>query len=174
MFWNNRNDYTRHTFCQVLNMLTQSLSYTLININSMVPSAKSFLREFLFFFKCGGKIACTPLQAGFAMFIFIRSSIGNQFRDTTSLIVTCLFIIKLAETIWTFCCCVYPQCHVSVSTIICLYDICLYYFLILYFYFHFFFPSLLATRHILQFTIFDSISLKPARNITEVLLNITS
>ena len=41
--------------------------------------------------------------------------------------------------------------------------ICLYYFLILCFYFHLLFHSLLATRHILQFTMFDSISLQPAR-----------
>ena len=46
--------------------------------------------------------------------------------------------------------------------------ICLYYFLILFFYFHLHFPSLLATRHILQFTMFDSISFQPARNITEI------
>ena len=46
--------------------------------------------------------------------------------------------------------------------------ICLYYFLILCSYFHHLFLTLLATRHILQFTMFDSISLKPARNITEI------
>ena len=45
---------------------------------------------------------------------------------------------------------------------------CLYYFLILYFYFHLLFHSLLAKRHILQFTMFDSISLQPAHNITEI------
>ena len=45
--------------------------------------------------------------------------------------------------------------------------ICLYYFLILCSYFHLFLAPL-ATRHILQFTMFDSISLQPARNITEI------
>ena len=45
---------------------------------------------------------------------------------------------------------------------------CLYYFLILYFYFHLLFHSLLAKRHILQFTMFDSISLQSAHNITEM------
>ena len=49
--------------------------------------------------------------------------------------------------------------------------ICLYYFLILCSYFHLLFLTLLATRHILQFTIFDSISLQPARNITEIKLH---
>ena len=49
--------------------------------------------------------------------------------------------------------------------------ICLYYFLILCSYFHPLFLTLLATRHILQFTIFDSISLQPARNITEITLH---
>ena len=39
--------------------------------------------------------------------------------------------------------------------------ICLYYFLILCFYFHLLFHTLLATRHILQFTMLDSISLQP-------------
>ena len=43
----------------------------------------------------------------------------------------------------------------------------IYYFFILCSYFHPLFLTLLATRHILQFTIFDSISLQPARNITE-------
>ena len=47
----------------------------------------------------------------------------------------------------------------------------LYYFLILCSYFHPLFLTLLATRHILQFTIFDSISLQPARNITEITLH---
>ena len=46
--------------------------------------------------------------------------------------------------------------------------ICLYYFLILFFYFHLLFHSLLTTRHILQFTMFDLISLQPARNISEI------
>ena len=46
--------------------------------------------------------------------------------------------------------------------------ICLYYFLILCFYFHLLSSFLLATRHILEFTIFDSISLQPARNISEI------
>ena len=36
------------------------------------------------------------------------------------------------------------------------------------FYFHLLFPYLFATRHILHFTMFDSISLQPARNITEI------
>ena len=36
------------------------------------------------------------------------------------------------------------------------------------FYFHLLFLIFLATRHILQFTIFDSISLQPARIITEI------
>ena len=47
----------------------------------------------------------------------------------------------------------------------------LYYFLILCSYFHPLFLTLLATRHILQFTIFDSISLQPARSITEIKLH---
>ena len=47
----------------------------------------------------------------------------------------------------------------------------LYYFLILCSYFHPLFLTLLATRHILQFTIFDSISLQPARIITEITLH---
>ena len=46
--------------------------------------------------------------------------------------------------------------------------ICLCNFLILCFYFHLLFHALLATRKILQFTIFDSISLQPSRNITEI------
>ena len=45
---------------------------------------------------------------------------------------------------------------------------CVYYFLILYFYFHLLFHSLLATRHILQFAMFDSISLQPVHNIKEI------
>ena len=45
--------------------------------------------------------------------------------------------------------------------------ICLYYSLILCFYFHLLFHSLFATRHILQFTMFDSISFQPVSNITE-------
>ena len=49
--------------------------------------------------------------------------------------------------------------------------ICLYYFLILCSYFHPLFLTLLTTRHILQFTIFDSTSLQPARNITEIILH---
>ena len=49
--------------------------------------------------------------------------------------------------------------------------ICLYYFLILCPYFHPLFLTLLATRHILQFTIFDSISLQSARDITEITLH---
>ena len=36
------------------------------------------------------------------------------------------------------------------------------------FYFHVFLLTRLATRHILQFTMFDSISLQRARNITEI------
>ena len=36
------------------------------------------------------------------------------------------------------------------------------------FYFHLLFPSLFTTKHIVQFTMFDSISLQPARNITEI------
>ena len=44
--------------------------------------------------------------------------------------------------------------------------ICLYYFLIFCFYFHYLFLTLIATRHILQFTMFDLISLQPAHNIT--------
>ena len=43
---------------------------------------------------------------------------------------------------------------------------CLYYFAVLYF--HFLFHSLLAKRHILQFTMFDSISLQPFRNISGI------
>ena len=35
------------------------------------------------------------------------------------------------------------------------------------FFFHLLFLTLLATSHILQFTMFDSISLEPARNIIE-------
>ena len=49
--------------------------------------------------------------------------------------------------------------------------ICFYYFLILCFCFHLLFHSLLATRHILQFTMIDSTSLQPlepARNISEM------
>ena len=46
--------------------------------------------------------------------------------------------------------------------------ICLYFFLILCFYFHLLFHFLLATRHILQFTMSNLISLQPARNITEI------
>ena len=46
--------------------------------------------------------------------------------------------------------------------------ICFSYFLILCFYFHLLFHSLLATRHILQFTMFDSILLQPGRNILEI------
>ena len=51
----------------------------------------------------------------------------------------------------------------SVST-----GICLNHFLNLCFYFHLLFHSLLATKHIPQFIMFDSISLQPASNITEI------
>ena len=47
--------------------------------------------------------------------------------------------------------------------------ICLYYFLILFSCFHLLFLTLLAPRHILQFTMLDSISLQPAREITKTL-----
>ena len=47
--------------------------------------------------------------------------------------------------------------------------ICLYYFLILCSYFHLLFLTLLAARHILQFTMLDSISLQPAREIIKTL-----
>ena len=46
--------------------------------------------------------------------------------------------------------------------------ICLYYFLILFSYFHLLFLTLPSTRDILLFTMFDSILLQPARNITEI------
>ena len=47
--------------------------------------------------------------------------------------------------------------------------ICIYYFLILCLcFFHLLLLTPLATRHILQLAMFDSISLQPARNITEV------
>ena len=52
--------------------------------------------------------------------------------------------------------------------------ICLYYFLFLCFYFHLLFHYLLATTNILQFTIFDSISLQPALNIWSSLIYSTS
>ena len=45
--------------------------------------------------------------------------------------------------------------------------ICFYYFLILCFCFHLLFLILLATKHILQFTMFHKISLQAARNVTE-------
>ena len=47
--------------------------------------------------------------------------------------------------------------------------ICLHYFLMLCFFFIFFFSY--SFRHILQFTMFDSISLQPARDITEITLH---
>ena len=46
--------------------------------------------------------------------------------------------------------------------------VCLYYFLILCSSFHFLFLTLLATRHILLFTISHSVSLQPAQNMTEI------
>ena len=46
--------------------------------------------------------------------------------------------------------------------------ICLYYFLTLFSYFHVLFLNILATRHILQFAMSDSISSQPARNIAEI------
>ena len=46
--------------------------------------------------------------------------------------------------------------------------ICFYYFLILCFHFHLLFLTLLATKHILYFTMVDTISLQPARNITQI------
>ena len=46
--------------------------------------------------------------------------------------------------------------------------LCLYYFLILCSYFHLLFLILLATRHVLPFTIFDSISLQHSSYITEI------
>ena len=46
--------------------------------------------------------------------------------------------------------------------------ICFYYSLILCFYFHLLFLNLLATKHILQVTMFHIISLETARNITEI------
>ena len=49
----------------------------------------------------------------------------------------------------------------------CMY-ICLYYFLILCSYFYLLFLTVLFLRHILQFTMFDSISSQPGRNITEI------
>ena len=45
---------------------------------------------------------------------------------------------------------------------------CLYYFQILCFCFHCLFHAFFAMRHIPQFTMLDSISLQPARNITEI------
>ena len=47
-------------------------------------------------------------------------------------------------------------------------DICLYYFLNFCCYFYLLFLTFLATRHILQFAMFDSMSLQLARNITEI------
>ena len=44
----------------------------------------------------------------------------------------------------------------------------LYYFLILCSYFHLLFLTPLVTRHILLFSMFDSVSLQPARNIMEI------
>ena len=52
------------------------------------------------------------------------------------------------------------QCHISLSGSTIL-SFCV-------FIFHLLFHSLLSTRHILQFTMFDSISLVPARNISEI------
>ena len=52
--------------------------------------------------------------------------------------------------------------------------ICLYYFLFLCFYFHLLFHSFLATTNILQFTMFDSISLQPTLNIWSSLIYSTS
>ena len=46
--------------------------------------------------------------------------------------------------------------------------ICFFYFFILCFYFHLLSLVRLSTKHILQFTMFDTISLQPARNITEM------
>ena len=46
--------------------------------------------------------------------------------------------------------------------------VCSYYFLILCFYFRLLFLDLLAKKHILQFTVFRTILLQTARNITEI------
>ena len=46
--------------------------------------------------------------------------------------------------------------------------ICLCYVLVLCSYFHLLFLTLLATTHILQFAMFDSVSIQPARNIMEI------
>ena len=54
-----------------------------------------------------------------------------------------------------------------ITVFICIY-ICFYYFLILRFYFHLLFLNLFATKHILQFTMFDIISLQTASTITEI------
>ena len=66
----------------------------------------------------------------------------------------------------------YIQCFFLTLMLFCMFrpyiHICLYYFLILCSYFHVPFLTLLATRHILLLTIFDSISLQPARNTTEL------
>ena len=48
----------------------------------------------------------------------------------------------------------YPYLHLLFSQFVVLFD--------------FLFPTLLATRHILQFTMYDSISLQLARDITEI------
>ena len=58
--------------------------------------------------------------------------------------------------------------HCFFLTLINVFFIHFYYFLILCSYFHLLFLALLTTRHILQFTMFDTISLKPARNVTEI------
>ena len=60
-----------------------------------------------------------------------------------------------------------PDCNVFFVCLVPFIYICLY-FLILRSYFHLLFLTHFATRRILQFTLFDSISLRTTRNITEI------
>ena len=80
------------------------------------------------------------------------------FKSKLQIILAATYMaLFLPETNNCFRMCIIPYIH-----------ICFYYFLILCFYFHLLFFTLLATKHILQFTMFHIISLQTARNITEI------
>ena len=79
------------------------------------------------------------------------SSIFWAFKSKLQIIHGAAYIaLFLPDSNNRFFICLFPYIH-----------ICLYYFLILCFYFHLLFHTLLATRHILKFAMFDLISLQP-------------
>ena len=80
------------------------------------------------------------------------------FKSKLQIILAATYIaLFLPDTHNCFFICIIPYIH-----------ICFYYFLIFCFYFHLLFVTLLATKHILQFTMVHIISLQTALNITEI------